>query len=156
MFFLQYVHFDTCNWSSLFPHWTQLFGFILIDSLLLPVREKNELNDSLMVKCKCTNCSRSTCTTKVSCVRFCGCNKRSDCKNTFVWCLMWWWWYILSVILYPIYFALCFSLFCSTRKSMNNCIHDTIIFSVKVARERWAGVYQLSSLSGLSYKMDNN
>ena len=64
----------------------QLYGFGLEDSLLLPTRAKKELDDSWTTMCKCTNCSRSTCscrTAKVKCVRFCGCNKRGDCKNPF-------------------------------------------------------------------------
>lgn len=64
----------------------ELFGFEMKDNLLLPEKHLLELSDLWTVKCKCTNCSRTTCPCRMKstkCVRFCGCKKKDDCKNTF-------------------------------------------------------------------------
>ena len=58
-----------------------LYGFVMTDSLLLPERLLNELSDHWTLKCKCVNCSRSTCACLSVCVRFCGCKKRDECKK---------------------------------------------------------------------------
>lgn len=63
-----------------------LYGFILVDSLLLPERKLNEISDDWYLKCKCVNCSKSKCVCRsanVNCIRFCGCSKKNECKNPF-------------------------------------------------------------------------
>ena len=61
------------------------YGFIMIDSLLLPERVLSKIDERFTEICKnCTNCSRSTCLCRTPftiCSRFCSCTMKGDCKN---------------------------------------------------------------------------
>ena len=64
----------------------EVYGYIMVDSLLQAEMTISEMNEGWTVVCKCTNCSRTTCPCRninVVCVRFCGCKKRGECKNPF-------------------------------------------------------------------------
>ena len=77
------THITDNNPSELNP---ELFGFKMEENLLLPEKYLHELSEIWTVKCNCTNCSRRTCPCRVNstkCVRFCNCQRKNDCKNTF-------------------------------------------------------------------------